>query len=70
VSQYEPEIEIQNIKTMRRLYRMTLEMPAIDSTGQSVPIRVILRHPCYRSPSLAKLACGMHVGVKPDFLKN
>jgi hypothetical protein len=27
---------------MRRLYRMTLEMPAIDSTGQSAPTRVIL----------------------------
>jgi hypothetical protein len=26
---------------MRGLYRMTLEMPAIDSTGQSAPVRVI-----------------------------
>ena len=27
---------------MRRLYRMTLEMPAFNSTGQSAPTRVIL----------------------------
>ena len=29
-------------KTMLRLYRVTLEMPEMDSTGQSAPIRVSL----------------------------
>jgi hypothetical protein len=27
---------------MQRLYRVTLEMPEMDSTGQSAPIRVSL----------------------------
>jgi hypothetical protein len=34
--------KFQNVKTMRGLYRMTLEMLAIDSKGQSAPIRVSL----------------------------
>ena len=32
----------ENVKTMQRLYRVTLEMPEMDSTGQSEPIRVSL----------------------------
>ena len=43
---------------MRRLYRLTLQMPEIDSTGQGAPTSVILtsfrlqelliEHPCTR----------------------
>ena len=43
---------------MRRLYRMTLEIPAIDSTGQSAPTRVSLT-----SFRLQELLIGQVIGV-------
>ena len=34
---------LENVDTMRRLYRMTLQMPEMDSTSRSAPIGVNLK---------------------------
>jgi hypothetical protein len=43
MSAFATENKFKNVKTMRRLYRTTLQMPAIGSKGQSAHIRAILK---------------------------
>ena len=56
---------------MRRMYRMTLKRPEIDSQGQIAPTRVSLTSSRPQSflywPIIAQCT---RVRVKPDILKN
>ena len=56
---------------MRRLYRMTLERPEMDSEGQIAPTRVSLTSSRPQELLIGQLLRNVrNLRVKPDILKN
>jgi hypothetical protein len=56
---------------MRRLYRMTLQRPEMDSQGQIAPTRVSLTSSRQQELLIGQLLRNVrNLRVKPDILKN
>jgi hypothetical protein len=62
---------MKTVKTMRRLYRMTLQRPEMNSQGQIAPTRVSLTSSRQQELLIGQLLRNVrNLRVKPDILKN
>ena len=65
----QPDIRRKIVKTMLRLYHVTLEMPEMDSTGQRAPIRVSLMSSRLKEALLAKYYVIQACASKTQYLE-